>query len=402
MEPFLAVGKLMQKREHEVICLFPEQFRDLVEDSGMRFASLGSEFMEMLESNIGKFALGGTGSKWKKIRAYFKLAQMQKSNNKLMIEKQWETIEREKPDRIVHNGKVMYPVIWEVAHKGTTIMVSPVPYLHYVKGHTHLAFNSNYGEFLNKLTFKIANWGLVKTIVTCLKWLGITDIEKRQIQEALDHHDVIYTVSSQLFERPSYWKDNLYVLGYHERNRSTNWKPTDELQAFLNKHQKLIFITFGSMTNPDPEGKTQIIMDILARNRLPAIINTADGGLTEPDSYDKDLIHFVRTIPYEWIFPKVYAVIHHGGSGTTHTALKYGCATMIIPHIIDQFIWNKIVHEKGAGPKGIKIRQITTKTLEPKILELVDNPTFKKNAEELAGKMKNEDFTEDFYRVITE
>jgi len=75
---------------------------------------------------------------------------------------------------------------------------------------------------------------------------------------------------------------------------------------------------------------------------------------------------------------------------------------MIIPHIIDQFIWNKIVHEKGAGPKGIKIRQITTKTLEPKILELVDNPTFKKNAEELAGKMKNEDFTEDFYRVITE
>ena len=62
-------------------------------------------------------------------------------------------------------------------------------------------------------------------------------------------------------------------------------------------------------------------------------------------------------------FPKIYAVIHHGGSGTTHQGLKYGCATMIIPHIIDQFVWNKIIYNIGAGPKGIKVDKITTKNL---------------------------------------
>jgi len=351
MEPFLAIGEMLKQKGHQVICLFPEQFRNLVEDSDMRFASLGSEFMEMLESDVGKFALGGGGSKWNKILAYVKLAKMQNKNNKLMIAKQHQVVAQEKPDRIIHNGKAMYPVIWEVGNKGKTIYVSPVPYLHYVKHHTHIAFHSNYGKFFNKLTYKLADWGLVKTIMTSVKWLDISDIRKSQIIKVLENHKIIYTISPQLFAKPSYWKKNLKVFGYHERNKTLNCKASNELLAFLEKQPKCILITFGSMTNPEPEEKTKIVLDILKRNRIPAIINIGSGGLVEPNSYDKNLIHFVSRIPYDWIFPKLYGVIHHGGSGTTHMALKYGCATMIIPHIIDQFIWNKIIYQKGFGLK---------------------------------------------------
>jgi len=89
------------------------------------------------------------------------------------------------------------------------------------------------------------------------------------------------------------------------------------------------------MLNPEPEIKTKTIIEIFERNSIPAIINTASGGLVRPEKFDSQLIHFVAQIPYNWIFPKMYGVIHHGGSGTTHLALKHGCATMIIPHIID-------------------------------------------------------------------
>jgi len=402
MEPFLAIGEMLKQKGHEVICLFPEQFRNLVEDSDMRFASLGSEFMEMLESDVGKFALGGGGSKWKKILAYVKLAKMQYKNNKQMIAKQHDVVTQEKPDRIIHNGKAMYPVIWEASNQGKTIYVSPVPYLHYVKHHTHIAFNSNYGEFFNKLTYKLADWGLVKTIMISVNWLEISDIRKSQIIKVLENHKIIYTISPQLFAKPSYWKKNLKVLGYHERNKTLNWKPSNELLAFLEKHPKCILITFGSLTNPAPEEKTKIVLDILKRNRIPAIINTASGGLVEPNSYDKNLIHFVSRIPYDWIFPKLYAVIHHGGSGTTHMALKYGCATMIIPHIIDQFIWNKIIYQKGFGPQGIKISEITMVNLEPKVLELLNNSSYKQKAEQVAKQMENEDFREELYNSIVE
>ncbi|PIB34521.1 UDP-glucose--sterol glucosyltransferase [Reichenbachiella sp. 5M10] len=400
MEPFLAIGKLLQQKGHEVIYLFPEQFKTLVDHPGARFESLGPEFMKMLQSELGKTALGGSSSTWKKIISYAKLAKHQMRINKAMIRKQHELIHNEEPDRIVHSGKVIYPVIWETQHPGQSIMISPVPYLHYVKGHTHLAFHSNYGSFFNKLTYRLADWGLIKTIVTALKTLQITDVSKRQIKQALNEHKVIYTLSPTLFPRPKDWKQNLQILGYHERDKTVDWTPSSELTKFIQRHGKLLFVTFGSMTNPQPVEKTQIILDILERNRIPAIINTAAGGLAEPTRYNTDFIHFVHDIPYDWIFGQVYAIVHHGGSGTTHMALKHGCASMIVPHIIDQFLWNKIVHQLGAGPLGIKINNLSIQNLEPKLIELLSNPNYKKKAEQIAYQMNHEDLTERLYKEI--
>ena len=96
----------------------------------------------------------------------------------------------------------------------------------------------------------------------------------------------------------------------------------------------------------------------------------------------------------------MYGVIHHGGSGTTHLALKYGCATMIVPHIFDQFVWNRVIDKLGLGPKGMRIEKMTTKNLEPKILELIHNRSFKKRAEKVARLMGKEDFREELYQSI--
>jgi sterol 3beta-glucosyltransferase len=400
MEPFLAIGEILKAKGHEVICQFPEQFRKLAEQSGFGFRTLGPEFMEMLESDTGKFAMGGGGAWWKKMLAFIKLAKLQKENNKLMIQRQRDAVDELKPDRIVHNGKVMYPVIWEVNNKGKTIFISPVPFLHYVKGHTHVAFHSNYGTFLNKLTFKLADWGLLKTISASLQWLNITNISKGQIKAVLQNHKVIYTISPQLLEKPDYWAENLKVLGFHERDKTIEWQPDEQLLTFLNKHQKIIFITFGSMINPKPEQKTQAILNILERNKIPAIINTSSGGLIKPVDFKSDLIHFVSGIPYDWIFPKMYGIIHHGGSGTTHMTLKHGCASLIIPHIIDQYVWNDIAASKGAGPKGMSIGKLTEQKLEPLVLDLINNKSYKEKAEELGEKMRLEDFREVLYNEI--
>jgi len=405
MEPFLAIGEILKEKGHQVICAFPEQFRDLVEDSNLEFASLGSKYIEMLESDVGKAAMGESGSGLKKFLANVKLARKSTEINKELVNKQYELIESEIPDRIVYNGKVIYPIIWGLNNRGKNILVCPLPYMHYVRDHTHVAFNSNFGPFLNKLTYSLANFGLVTTVKITKRWLKITrKITRKQIRNAILSNKAIYSISPSLFSRPDYWNENLKVLGYHERNKALNWRPDKDLNDFLEKHKnnRILLITFGSMTNPEPEEKTKIIMDILERNKIPAIINTASGGLVKPDRYDSELLHFVSRIPYHWIFPKIYGVIHHGGSGTTHLALKYGCATMIIPHIIDQFVWNKIIYDMGAGPKGVKVGKITKKNLELKILELVNNTSFKKKAEQVANQMKKEDFKEELYNSIVE
>ena len=403
MEPFLAIGEILKEKGHQVICAFPEQFRNLVEESNLEFASLGTKYVEMLDSEVGKAAMGGSGSGLKKFIANLKLANNQTKINKELINKQYEIIENKIPDRIIYNGKVSYPIIWGLNNRGKNIFICPLPYIHYVRDNSHVLFHSNFGNYLNKLTFSLANFGLVTTTMITKRWLKITrKITRKQIINALLSNKAIYTISPSLFSRPDYWNENLKVLGYHERNKTVNWQPDKNLTDFIEKHNKILFITFGSMLNPEPEEKTKIIIDILERNKIPTIINTASGGLVRLDKFDSELIHFVSQIPYDWIFPKIYGVIHHGGSGSTHLALKYGCVTLIIPHIIDQFVWNKIIYDKGVGPKGIKIGKIATKNLEPKILELINNSSFKKKAEHVAGQMDKEDFREELYNSIVE
>ena len=403
MEPFLAIGEILKEKGHQVICTFPEQFRNLVEDSNLEFATLGTKYIEMLDSDLGKAAMGGSASGLMKFLAYVKLAKNQTEANKELTNKQYEIIESEIPDRIVYNAKVNYPIIWGLNNRGKNILVCACPYLHYVKDNTHVVFNSNYGTFLNKLTYSLANFGIATTVMITKRWLKITKkITRKQIKNALLSNKAIYTISPSLFKRPDYWNENLKVLGYHERNKTINWRPDKDLNDFLEKHHRILLITFGSMTNPEPEEKTKIIIDILERNKIPVIINTASGGLFKPDKFDSELIHFVSRIPYSWIFPKIYGVIHHGGSGTTHLTLKYGCATMIIPHIIDQFVWNKIIHNMGAGPKGIAINKITRQKFESRILDLFQNQSYKTKALEVAAEMKKEDFKDELYHSIVE
>jgi UDP:flavonoid glycosyltransferase YjiC (YdhE family) len=400
IEPFLAIGKILKEKGHHVICAFSDQFRELTESYDIEFTSLGRKNDDILESDANRTVMGGSGIK--KFFAYIKLMRHAQSQ-KVPEEKEfklYELVKQERPDRIVYHSKNVYPLIWEYQNRGKTVFVSPFAYFHYMKGHTFL-FGKNYGEFFNKLTFKFYDFGVVTATMAAKKWLHIKDkITRRELKSIIHSRRFIYTISPSLFPRPSYWVSNIKVLGHQELRRKTDWKPEKKLTEFIAKHEEILFITFGSMPNPEPKQKTKIILEILERNKIPAIINTASGGLVKPDKFNSELIYFVSQISYDWIFPKMYAVIQHGGAGTTHLAIKYGCAVMIIPHFMDQFVWDKIISDLGIGPKGVKISRITNKNLEPKVLELLNNKSFKEKSAKICNQMKKENFEDELYKTI--
>ena len=402
VEPLLAIGERLMAKGHEVVYTFPEQFEAII-DQGAKFYGLTPRFIELVESDEGR-AVMGKANILAKLKAIIHMYKEGLKINKVLMKQQFEIVEKEKPDLIVHNVKCNYPLIWSLKYDKPTVLVSAVPYfMHFVKGHAHIGFNKNFGTFFNKLTYKLANFGLTKNINDVQKHLpDKTSFDKTTIKQALFKKKLVYTISPQLFQRPAYWPGNVQVLGYHERNKVMDWKPDKALSRFLEKHPKVLFLTFGSMVNDAPKAISLMLYRVLAELGIATIINTAAGGLVRLESFEpKTYLYFTDQIPYEWILKRVYAVVHHGGSGTTHVALKYGCPTLIIPHIIDQFGWNALVHEIGAGPKGPSINQLTAKKFKSLLIGLLENETYKQTAERIGLKMKEEDFETELCDFIT-
>lgn len=402
IEPFLAIAQILKEKDWDIICVFPEQFRKTVEDMDIPFKGFSREFLDMMESKEAKMVMGGHGSIFLRIRFLIKMARDGMKISKGMLSFQHRIQQEEKPDKIIYHPKCNYSLLWGMANSDKTTMVSPIPgTTHTIK---HLNIFGNFGSKINTFIFWLSN--TMKAIVLKRVFNKYKDdySEFRTSFWAikrvmLEKEKTLYTISSSLFARPNYWPTSAQVVGYYERNKAINWLPENSLLEFMKTHEKIVFVSFGSMSNANPKEKTSIIIDVLTKNNIPAIINTSWGGLEKMDASTEN-IHFVSDIPYDWVFPKVYAVVHHGGSGTTHTALKYGCPSLIIPHIIDQFFWKNTIANLKLGPKGFSIKKLKKKNFESKVLDLFNNDQYKTNAGLISEKIKSESDKEKLYHMI--
>ncbi|WP_368487577.1 glycosyltransferase [Clostridium sp. BJN0013] len=66
VEPFLTIAEMLKEKGHEVICAFPEQYRNIAHEANIRFFSLGSAFIDLLDNDVGKLSMGGARSFIKK------------------------------------------------------------------------------------------------------------------------------------------------------------------------------------------------------------------------------------------------------------------------------------------------------------------------------------------------
>jgi len=98
----------------------------------------------------------------------------------------------------------------------------------------------------------------------------------------------------------------------------------------------------------------------------------------------------VGPMSHDWLLPKMMAVCHHGGAGTTSAGLRYGKPTFICPFFGDQHFWAEMIFRAGAGPRGCPVTNLTEDKLEEAFRTLI-NPETVRIAQELGQKMLAED-----------
>lgn len=404
IEPFIAQAERLQEAGHEVFCLFPEQFREMVETLGFNFLGLDRRFLEMLDSSVGKSVMGGGGGFLAKVQNFGRLIKTSFSMQSSLILQQKSAIETLQPDRVLYHPKAMYCSLPAMAFPNKYFLVSPVPcVIHPHQEFPHLGF-SKWEAFPRKwniISYKFVNWFRYKTFRKFLKvhfkdFPGVNFTTKSMSEFELTRLQTIYQISPVLFPKPSYWPKSAQIVGYLFRNQTRGFNPDSTLLDWLKMHPKAIMVTFGSMTNPKPKEISQKIIHLLEKHEIPAIINLSWGGLEKIEG-TSDRIYFVHQIPYDWILPKLHGMIHHGGSGTTHQAAKAGNVQLIIPHIMDQYFWNRLILNHGLGPNGISIHNFDTLLFEKSLLDFWTNSVYKTNAIEIAEKMSQET---DFNKIL--
>jgi UDP:flavonoid glycosyltransferase YjiC (YdhE family) len=95
--------------------------------------------------------------------------------------------------------------------------------------------------------------------------------------------------------------------------------------------------------------------------------------------------------PHGALFPRMAAVIHHGGAGTTATAAAGGTPQIIIPHILDQYFWGERVRRAGIGLGLPGRRRQKAEILSGIIHDCVCNTRIKQNAGAVRDAIREKD-----------
>ena len=397
IEPFLSQAALLKADGHEIHCLFPEQFRTLVMELRYGFSGFDARFLELLNSDFGKAFLGGEGSFFEKGRNFFKLIKASFNLQANLLKQQKQVILQVNPNRVFFHPKAVYCLLAALNEPKRFIQLSPVPcIIHADQDFPHLGlskfkpFNSKWNLWSYKLISKLKYlviWKYLKPHRSDFTKLSIT--KKSLAEFERNGMTTWYQISPTLFPKPTYWPKNALVTGYLARNQKQDYVPDPELMAWLQKYPKAILLTFGSMVNHHPEQISEVILNTLEKHQIPTIVNLSWGGLVKIKT-SSDLFFFVEKIPYDWVLWQLYGIIHHGGSGTTHSAARAGTVQLLVPHIMDQYFWNRLVATLGLGPLGIPISKLKPKSFEKVVLEFWNKKEFKKKAAEIAKKIEHE------------
>jgi sterol 3beta-glucosyltransferase len=203
----------------------------------------------------------------------------------------------------------------------------------------------------------------------------------------LQSYPVLYGFSSHILTKPADWK-NTCLTGYWFLDEAADWIPPAALLDFLDRGTPPIYIGFGSMGSRNPEQTADLVLEAIAMTGQRAILQSGWGGLSKTDLPDNVLI--IDSISHSWLFPRVAAVVHHGGAGTTAAGLRAGVPTIIIPFFGDQPFWGRRVAELGVGTAPIPRKQLTAKKLAAAMHRVVNDRSIRQKAADLGSKIRAE------------
>ncbi len=199
----------------------------------------------------------------------------------------------------------------------------------------------------------------------------------------------LYAYSPQVLPKPPDWEEIHHVTGYWFLDAPPDWQPPAELTHFLESGPPPVYVGFGSMSDKDPERQTRMALRALELSGQRGILSTGWGGVARLQTPGN--VFYVDDVPHSWLFPRMAAVVHHGGAGTTGAGFRAGVPSLIAPFAGDQHAWARRAVKLGVGPRMQGAKSLTAEGLAAAINAAIHDPELRSRAASLGGKIRAED-----------
>jgi sterol 3beta-glucosyltransferase len=395
IQPFVALGRRLRDTGHDVSVCASASFAPWIQGHGLGYAPMNDDIIELVNSDAGRRALEGSGGVLARAGRMVEASRRYKVIFRRALAEQWEAAQG--AQAIVYHPNAVGGFHLAEALGVPGIMADPLPTWVPTRSFPHIvAPDLGLGGGYNRLTH------LLLMLVPRLLFGSVVSQWRRETlrlpprsfsASELVRADgrpvpVLLCFSRHLVPPPPDWPESVRVTGYWFLDEGQTWQPPLRLVEFLDDGPPPVVIGFGSMSGRDPGHTARVVLEALARSGQRGLIVTGWGGLSVSDPPRE--VHVTGFAPYDWLLPRVAAVVHHGGAGTTAAGLRAGKPTVICPFVADQPFWGRRVGVLGVGPPPIPQRKLTAGRLAAAIQQAVTDAQMQRRAAELGARIRSE------------
>ncbi len=376
--PLIYLGRELKKQGHDIHIATSPDYREICEKSGFQFYPAGSDFKELMD-----IFTESMGKPLKVMKEGIRIFNDE-------IQAFYDVISKVATgaDMLFASGLQFPAATIAELHNIPYRYMAHIPILIPSKYHPpYFVPFQNLPKWLNSFLWNGNNFVMASTVGKTLNKIRV-ECGLKPRKRAIDHFEmdkIIIAVSPELGkiapDNTSVGAQIDYIFNPNESDIS------EDMLTFLEEGDAPVYFGFGSMTDPHPEKTLDVIIKSVRQLGLRAIISRGWAKYSHDDNHPD--IFFAGEEPHGKLFPKMKAIVHHGGAGTTSNASRAGVPQITTPHVLDQYYWTHRIKTLGVSPGGINKHKFNVKTLTEKLKLAIEDDSIKMAAKELREQLKD-------------